>query len=107
MYHAGSDDGVSIYSTYGGDGSSIGYNLNMSNAQISKIATTYAKCNINQISNRTLAPTSSGISQETLNQSVGSSRANSLPRPISPSPSVVSDKNVGDVHVSRKYSTLL
>ncbi|XP_028900915.1 calcium-dependent secretion activator isoform X7 [Zeugodacus cucurbitae] len=40
----------------------------------------------------------SGISQETLNQSVGSSRANSLPRPISPSPSVVSDKNDGDVH---------
>uniref|UniRef100_A0A0K8U3Y9 Calcium-dependent secretion activator n=1 Tax=Bactrocera latifrons TaxID=174628 RepID=A0A0K8U3Y9_BACLA len=43
---------------------------------------------------------SSGISQETLNQSVGSSRANSLPRPISPSPSVVSDKNDGAVHVS-------
>uniref|UniRef100_A0A0K8U112 Calcium-dependent secretion activator n=1 Tax=Bactrocera latifrons TaxID=174628 RepID=A0A0K8U112_BACLA len=41
---------------------------------------------------------SSGISQETLNQSVGSSRANSLPRPISPSPSVVSDKNDGAVH---------
>ncbi|XP_049316081.1 calcium-dependent secretion activator isoform X6 [Bactrocera dorsalis] len=40
----------------------------------------------------------SGISQETLNQSVGSSRANSLPRPISPSPSVVSDKNDGAVH---------
>ncbi|XP_017467734.1 PREDICTED: calcium-dependent secretion activator isoform X8 [Rhagoletis zephyria] len=40
----------------------------------------------------------SGISQETLNQSVGSSRANSLPRPISPSPSVVSEKNDGDVH---------
>nr|XP_036228906.1 calcium-dependent secretion activator isoform X7 [Bactrocera oleae] len=40
----------------------------------------------------------SGNSQETLNQSVGSSRANSLPRPISPSPSVVSDKNDGAVH---------
>ncbi|EDV90927.1 GH23953 [Drosophila grimshawi] len=37
----------------------------------------------------------SGISQETLNQSVGSSRANSLPRPLSPSPSVVSDKHDG------------
>uniref|UniRef100_W8B7P6 Calcium-dependent secretion activator n=1 Tax=Ceratitis capitata TaxID=7213 RepID=W8B7P6_CERCA len=40
----------------------------------------------------------SGISQETSNQSVGSSRANSLPQPISPSPSVVSDKNNEDVH---------
>ncbi|XP_030379383.1 calcium-dependent secretion activator isoform X4 [Scaptodrosophila lebanonensis] len=37
----------------------------------------------------------SGISQETLNQSVGSSRANSLPRPLSPSPSVASDKQDG------------
>ncbi|KAH8403610.1 hypothetical protein KR222_009342, partial [Zaprionus bogoriensis] len=42
----------------------------------------------------------SGISQETLNQSLGSSRANSLPRPLSPSPSVASDKpEAGDVHV--------
>ncbi|XP_017467717.1 PREDICTED: calcium-dependent secretion activator isoform X6 [Rhagoletis zephyria] len=73
--------------------------LSMTSAQITKIATTYAKVNhFNQISNRTLAPISSGISQETLNQSVGSSRANSLPRPISPSPSVVSEKNDGDVH---------
>ncbi|KRG07338.1 calcium-dependent secretion activator isoform X5 [Drosophila mojavensis] len=42
----------------------------------------------------------SGISQETLNQSVGgSSRANSLPRPLSPSPSVASDKHDhGDPH---------
>ncbi|XP_030568217.1 calcium-dependent secretion activator isoform X5 [Drosophila novamexicana] len=37
----------------------------------------------------------SGISQETLNQSVGSSRANSLPRPLSPSPSTASDKHDG------------
>lgn len=44
----------------------------------------------------------SGTSQETLqSQSVGSSRANSLPRPMSPSPSVASDKNNGgDFHVS-------
>nr|AAF34697.1 secretion calcium-dependent activator protein [Drosophila melanogaster] len=35
----------------------------------------------------------SGISQETLNQSVGSSRANSLPRPLSPSPSLTSEKH--------------
>ncbi|XP_043069340.1 calcium-dependent secretion activator isoform X6 [Drosophila bipectinata] len=34
----------------------------------------------------------SGISQETLNQSIGSSRANSLPRPLSPTPSIESDK---------------
>ncbi|XP_055384036.1 calcium-dependent secretion activator isoform X3 [Condylostylus longicornis] len=39
----------------------------------------------------------SGLSQETLSQSVGSSRANSLPRPHSPSPSVASDKNEGDI----------
>ncbi|KRF85291.1 calcium-dependent secretion activator isoform X5 [Drosophila virilis] len=37
----------------------------------------------------------SGISQETLSQSVGSSRANSLPRPLSPSPSTASDKHDG------------
>lgn len=43
----------------------------------------------------------SGASQETLSQSVGSSRANSLNRPMSPSPSVASDKNNGgDFHVS-------
>ncbi|KAJ6641226.1 Calcium-dependent secretion activator 1 [Pseudolycoriella hygida] len=41
----------------------------------------------------------SGASQETLSQSVGSSRANSLHRPMSPSPSVASDKNNGgDIH---------
>ncbi|XP_026846756.1 calcium-dependent secretion activator isoform X4 [Drosophila persimilis] len=41
----------------------------------------------------------SGVSQETLNQSIGSSRANSLPRPVSPSPSVNSDKpETGDPH---------
>ncbi|XP_051862176.1 calcium-dependent secretion activator isoform X3 [Drosophila albomicans] len=41
----------------------------------------------------------SGISQETLNQSVGSSRANSLPRPLSPSSSLASDKHdAGDPH---------
>ncbi|XP_023165562.1 calcium-dependent secretion activator isoform X5 [Drosophila hydei] len=42
----------------------------------------------------------SGISQETLNQSVGgSSRANSLPRPLSPSPSIASDKHdCGELH---------
>ncbi|XP_034474279.1 calcium-dependent secretion activator isoform X2 [Drosophila innubila] len=42
----------------------------------------------------------SGISQETLNQSVGSSRANSLPRPLSPSSSMASDKHdaSGDPH---------
>ncbi|XP_053967789.1 calcium-dependent secretion activator-like [Anastrepha ludens] len=76
----------------------IACNLAMTSAHIRKITTTNTKSNINQFSNRTLAPNSSGISQETLNQSVGSSRANSLPRPISPSPSVVSDKNDGDVH---------
>ncbi|XP_054745804.1 calcium-dependent secretion activator-like [Anastrepha obliqua] len=76
----------------------IACNLTMTSAHIRKITTTNTKSNINQFSNRTLAPNSSGISQETLNQSVGSSRANSLPRPISPSPSVVSDKNDGDVH---------
>ncbi|XP_068152972.1 LOW QUALITY PROTEIN: calcium-dependent secretion activator [Drosophila tropicalis] len=37
----------------------------------------------------------SGVSQETLNQSIGSSRANSLPRPISPSPSISSEKHEG------------
>ncbi|KAH8269809.1 hypothetical protein KR018_011643 [Drosophila ironensis] len=42
---------------------------------------------------------SSGISHETLNQSVGSSRANSLPRPLSPSPSLISEKpETGDFH---------
>ncbi|BFG06625.1 calcium-dependent secretion activator [Drosophila madeirensis] len=41
----------------------------------------------------------SGVSQETLNQSIGSSRANSLPRPLSPSPSVNSEKpETGDPH---------
>nr|XP_016944121.1 calcium-dependent secretion activator isoform X5 [Drosophila suzukii] len=41
----------------------------------------------------------SGISQETLNQSIGSSRANSLPRPLSPSPSLTSEKpDTGDPH---------
>ncbi|XP_026839101.1 calcium-dependent secretion activator isoform X3 [Drosophila erecta] len=41
----------------------------------------------------------SGISQETLNQSVGSSRANSLPRPLSPSPSLSSEKHeIGEPH---------
>ncbi|XP_044316583.1 calcium-dependent secretion activator isoform X2 [Drosophila rhopaloa] len=41
----------------------------------------------------------SGISQETLNQSIGSSRANSLPRPLSPSPSLTSEKpETGDPH---------
>ncbi|XP_043862419.1 calcium-dependent secretion activator isoform X3 [Drosophila santomea] len=41
----------------------------------------------------------SGISQETLNQSVGSSRANSLPRPLSPSPSLASEKpEIGEPH---------
>jgi len=44
----------------------------------------------------------SGISQETLNQSVGSSRANSLPRPLSPSPSLTSEKHeTAEPHVSR------
>lgn len=53
--------------------------------------------------NQTLILSSSGISQETLNQSVGSSRANSLPRPHSPSPSVSSEKHdSGDLHVSSK-----
>lgn len=51
---------------------------------------------------RNLSP-SSGVSQETLNQSTGggSSRANSLPRPISPSPSVASEKNEGDIQVRK------
>ncbi|XP_037956639.1 calcium-dependent secretion activator isoform X4 [Teleopsis dalmanni] len=40
----------------------------------------------------------SGPSQETLVQSVGSSRTNSLPRPTSPSPSTASDRNDGDMH---------
>ncbi|XP_050742909.1 calcium-dependent secretion activator isoform X6 [Drosophila biarmipes] len=41
----------------------------------------------------------SGVSQETLNQSIGSSRANSLPRPLSPSPSLTSEKpDTGDPH---------
>ncbi|XP_041564549.1 calcium-dependent secretion activator isoform X5 [Drosophila elegans] len=41
----------------------------------------------------------SGVSQETLNQSIGSSRANSLPRPLSPSPSLTSEKpETGDPH---------
>lgn len=49
----------------------------------------------------------SGASQETLSQSVGSSRANSLPRPMSPSPSVASDKNNGgDLHVSMPENNL-
>lgn len=49
----------------------------------------------------------SGASQETLSQSVGSSRANSLPRPLSPSPSVASDKNNGgDFHVSYTVSLI-
>ncbi|XP_055922624.1 calcium-dependent secretion activator isoform X7 [Eupeodes corollae] len=38
----------------------------------------------------------SGMAQETLSQTIGSSKANSLPRPLSPSPSVVSEKNDGD-----------
>ncbi|XP_046868262.1 calcium-dependent secretion activator isoform X2 [Drosophila willistoni] len=45
--------------------------------------------------NQTLLLSSSGVSQETLNQSIGSSRANSLPRPISPSPSISSEKHEG------------
>ncbi|KAL7726775.1 hypothetical protein ACLKA6_001492 [Drosophila palustris] len=46
-----------------------------------------------------LSPSSSGVSQETLNQSVGSSRANSLPRPLSPSSSMASDKHdAGEPH---------
>ncbi|XP_055857726.1 calcium-dependent secretion activator isoform X4 [Episyrphus balteatus] len=39
----------------------------------------------------------SGMAQETLSQTIGSSKVNSLPRPLSPSPSVVSEKNDGDV----------
>lgn len=45
---------------------------------------------------RTLSP-SNGVSQETLNQSISSSRANSLPRPTSPSPSIASEKNETDL----------
>lgn len=45
---------------------------------------------------RTLSP-SNGVSQETLNQSMSSSRANSLPRPTSPSPSIASEKNETDL----------
>ncbi|XP_033250205.1 calcium-dependent secretion activator isoform X3 [Drosophila miranda] len=52
-----------------------------------------------QSNNHLLLSSSSGVSQETLNQSIGSSRANSLPRPVSPSPSVNSDKpETGDPH---------
>lgn len=57
--------------------------------------------------NQTLLSSSSGISQETLNQSVGSSRANSLPRPLSPSPSTASDKHDGgDPHVSTMIKSI-
>ncbi|KRT84972.1 Pleckstrin homology domain containing protein [Oryctes borbonicus] len=45
---------------------------------------------------RSLSP-SSAVSIETLNHSVGSSRANSLPRPTSPSPSVASEKTEVDL----------
>ncbi|XP_022914758.1 calcium-dependent secretion activator isoform X4 [Onthophagus taurus] len=45
---------------------------------------------------RSLSP-SSAVSVETLNHSVGSSRANSLPRPTSPSPSVASEKTEVDL----------
>lgn len=72
----------------------------MTNSQIKYIAFKYTIFNINKFSTPIAPRTSSGISQETSNQSVGSSRANSLPQPISPSPSVVSDKNNEDVHVS-------
>ncbi|XP_055857728.1 calcium-dependent secretion activator isoform X5 [Episyrphus balteatus] len=50
----------------------------------------------NSFNNRILSP-SSGMAQETLSQTIGSSKVNSLPRPLSPSPSVVSEKNDGDV----------
>lgn len=53
----------------------------------------------NSFNNRILSP-SSGMAQETLSQTIGSSKANSLPRPLSPSPSVVSEKNDGDAQVS-------
>lgn len=57
---------------------------------------------VTQNTNQALLLSSSGISQETLNQSVGSSRANSLPRPLSPTSSLASDKHdAGDPHVSR------
>lgn len=51
---------------------------------------------VNQLPSRTLSP-SNGVSQETLNQSMSSSRANSLPRPTSPSPSIASEKNETDL----------
>lgn len=74
---------------------SVGTNSNDRGVAFSKVIS----CN-----NQTLILPSSGISQETLNQSVGSSRANSLPRPLSPSPSISSEKNdAGDPHVSRRF----
>ncbi|KAK9758789.1 MUN domain [Popillia japonica] len=50
----------------------------------------------NTVVSRSLSP-SSAVSVETLNHSVGSSRANSLPRPTSPSPSVASEKTEVDL----------
>ncbi|GJQ68245.1 hypothetical protein Trydic_g10771 [Trypoxylus dichotomus] len=50
----------------------------------------------NAVISRSLSP-SSAVSIETLNHSVGSSRANSLPRPTSPSPSVASEKTEVDL----------
>ncbi|XP_037951323.1 calcium-dependent secretion activator-like [Teleopsis dalmanni] len=75
-----------------GNGSS---NATVLSAQFQKVANSN---NNNQISNQTLLSPSSGPSQETLVQSVGSSRTNSLPRPTSPSPSTASDRNDGDMH---------
>lgn len=45
---------------------------------------------------RSLSP-SSAVSAETISHSLGSSRANSLPRPTSPSPSVASEKTEVDL----------
>lgn len=60
---------------------------------------------------RHLSP-SSCVSQEKVNQNAGSvsSRGNSLPRPISPSPSVASEKNEGETQVctfKRKQTSIV
>ncbi|XP_030245903.1 calcium-dependent secretion activator-like [Drosophila navojoa] len=71
------------------------------NDNCSNIDRSFKKVNSHKSNNnQSLLSSSSGISQETLNQSVGgSSRANSLPRPLSPSPSIASDKHDhGDPH---------
>lgn len=54
--------------------------------------------------NRALPP-STGASQETINNSLTSSRTNSLPRPTSPSPSLASEKNEVDLQVNENFKS--